>query len=123
MQADRMNMSETEFRAKVMNDWWIAGHNAKEFNAVDDLVMVKCSKELMPKRERINVRTIFGTIEIIFSKCPIAREPLDIKMKDGNEYSDIKNTNWELIESEIKDYIPSLYLKHIFGKKSYMEFF
>ena len=45
------------------------------------------------------------------------------QMKDGNEYSDIKNTNWELIESEIKDYIPSLYLKHIFGKKSYMEFF
>ena len=123
MQADRMNMSEAEFRKKVMNDWWIAGHNAKEFNAVDDLVMVKCSKELMPKRERINVRTMFGTIEIIFSKCPIAREPLDIKMKDGNEYSDIKNTNWELIESEIKDYVPSLYLKHIFGKKSYMEFF
>jgi ATP-dependent protease ClpP protease subunit len=123
MQADRMNMPEAEFRKKVMNDWWIAGHNAKEFNAVDDLVMVKCSKELMPKRERINVRTMFGTIEIIFSKCPIAREPLDIKMKDGNEYSDIKNTNWELIENEIKDYIPSLYLKHIFGKKSYMEFY
>jgi ATP-dependent protease ClpP protease subunit len=123
MQADRMNMPEAEFRKKVMNDWWIAGHNAKDFNAVDDLVMVKCSKELMPKRERINVRTMFGNIEIIFSKCPIAREPLDIKMKEGNDYSDIKNTNWELIESEIKDYIPSLYLKHIFGKKSYMEFY
>jgi ATP-dependent protease ClpP protease subunit len=124
MQADRMNLTEYEFRNKVMNDWWIAGHQAKEFNAVDDLVMVKCSKELMPKRERITVRTMFGNIEIIYSKCPIAREPLDIKMKDtDNTYSDIKNVNWELIENEIKDYIPSLYLKHIFGKKSYMEFF
>jgi hypothetical protein len=123
MQADRMNMQEAEFRKKVMNDWWIAGHDAKYFNAVDDLVMVKCSKELMPKRERINVRTMFGTIEIVFSKCPIAREPLDIKMKEGSDYSEIKNVNWELIENEIKDYVPSLYLKHIFGKKSYMEFY
>jgi len=127
MQASRMNMTELEFRNKVMNDWWIAGHQAKEVNAVDDLVMVKCSKELMPKREKINVRTMFGTVEIIFSKCPIAREPLDIKMKESeyrsSSYTDIKNINWESLESEIKDYIPSLYLKHIFGKKSYMEFF
>ena len=117
MQADRMNMTELEFRNKVMNDWWIAGHMAKEYNAVDDLVMVKCSKELMPKRERINVRTMFGNIEIVYSKCPIAREPLDIKMEYNN------NINWDSIENEIKDYIPSLFLKHSFGKKNYMEFF
>jgi hypothetical protein len=76
----------------------------------------------MPKRERINVNTIFGNIEIIFSKCPIAREPLDIKMK--NSYGDEKKSfNLEQIEDSIKDYIPSLFLKHSFGKKNYMEFF
>jgi ATP-dependent Clp protease protease subunit len=122
MQADRMNMTESDFRMKVMNDWWIAGHMAKEYGAVDDLVMVKCSKELMPKRERINVKTIFGTIEIIFSKCPIAREPIDIKLQNAYEYEK-KNVNWELVEDTIKDYIPSLFLKHSLGKKNYMEFF
>lgn len=122
MQAERMNMTESDFRLKVMNDWWIPGHMAKEYNAVDDLVMVKCSKELMPKRDRINVKSMFGTIEIIFSKCPIAREPLDIKML--NIYDDEKKSiNWELVEDDIKDYIPSLFLKHSFGKKNYMEFF
>jgi ATP-dependent Clp protease protease subunit len=120
MQAERMNMTENDFRLKVMNDWWIPGHLAKEYNAVDELVMVKCSKELMPKRERINVNTIFGNIEIIFSKCPIAREPLDIKMATSNER---KPFNMELIEDYIKDYVPSLFLKHSFGKKNYMEFF
>jgi len=89
---------------------------------VDDLVMVKCSNELMPKRDKINVKSMFGTIEIIFSKCPIAREPIDIKML--NIYNDEKKIiNWELVEDDIKDYIPSLFLKHSFGKKNYMEFF
>ena len=123
MQADRMNMTEPEFRKKVLNDWWIAGHMAKEYNAVDDLVMVKCSKELMPKRDRINVRTMFGNIEIVYSKCPIAREPIDIKMQSSSYNFDMKDLNWELIENEIKDYVPSLFLKHTFNKKTNMEYF
>ena len=121
MQADRMNMTEPEFRKKVLSDWWIPGHMAKEYNAVEDLVMVKCSKELMPKRDRINVRTMFGTIELVFSKCPIAREPIDIKMKtssDGDYMSErlMKDFDWDLVEKEIKDYVPSLFLKHHFNK-------
>jgi ATP-dependent Clp protease protease subunit len=121
MQADRMNMTEVDFRNKVLNDWWIPGHMAKEYNAVDDLVMVKCSKELSPKRDRINVRTMFGTIEIIYAKCPIAREPLDIKMSNNNLEN--YNDNWELIENEIKNYIPSLFLKYTFTKKTSLEYF
>ena len=121
MQADRMNMTEPEFRKKVLSDWWIPGHMAKEYNAVEDLVMVKCSKELMPKRDRINVRTMFGTIELVFSKCPIAREPIDIKMKtssDGDYMSEriMKDFDWNIVEKEIKDYVPSLFLKHHFNK-------
>ena len=122
MQADRMNMTEPDFRKKVLNDWWIPGHMAKDLNAVDDLVMVKCSKELMPKRDRITVRTMFGNIEIVYAKCPIAREPLDIKMQDSYNL-DRKDSNWEQIENEIKDYVPSLFLKHTFNKKTHMEYF
>jgi ATP-dependent Clp protease protease subunit len=122
MQADRMNMTEHEFRQKVVNDWWIPGHVAKDVNAVDDLVMVKCSKDLSLKRDKITVRTIFGNIDIIYAKCPIAREPLEIKMRDNNDF-DIKNMNWDLIENEIKDYVPSLFLKHAFNKKTTMEYF
>ncbi len=114
LQADRMNMTEIDFRNKVMNDWWIPGHLAKKLNAVDDLVMVKCSKELIPKRERITVRTIFGNIEITYSKCPIAREPIDIKFNDGLS----QHIDWDVVENEIKDYIPSIYLKHVSSKKA-----
>ena len=110
MQAGRMNLTEPEFRNKVLNDWWIPGHLSKQVNAVDDLVMVKCSKDLTSKRDKITVRTMFGNVEIIYAKCPIAREPLEIKY-ENLEY---KNINWNLIENEIKDYVPSLYLKHNF---------
>jgi hypothetical protein len=41
-----------------------------------------------------------------------------------NSYGDEKKSfNMEQIEDSIKDYIPSLFLKHSFGKKNYMEFF
>jgi ATP-dependent Clp protease protease subunit len=113
MQADRMNMTEIDFRNKVMNDWWIPGHLAKTVNAVDDLVMVKCSKELLSKQEKLLVRTILGTVEITYSKCPIAREPVDIKFYE--DYN--RRIDWELIENEIKDYIPSIYLKYFYTKK------
>jgi ATP-dependent protease ClpP protease subunit len=111
MQADRMNMTEVEFKNKVMNDWWIPGHMAKKFNAVDDLVMVKCAKELIPKREKITVNTFFGTVDITYSKCPIGREPIEIKFRDEYDNKN-KYLNMEIIENEIKDYVPSIYLKY-----------
>ena len=105
-QANRMNMSEIDFKNKVMNDWWISGHLAKELNAVDELVLVKCAKDLIVKKDKLTVNSIFGNIDITFSKCPIAREPLEIKKLFLND------TNWDLIENEIKDYVPSIYMKH-----------
>jgi len=116
MQANRMNMTEVDFRKKVLNDWWIPGHMSKKVNAVDNLVMVRCSKELMSKRDKINVRTMFGTIEIVYSKCPIAREPMDITLLNSDDTKSINDKNWVLIENEIKDYVPSLFLKYNYNK-------
>ena len=97
-------MTVDNFKNKVMNDWWIAGHNTKELNMVDEIVMVKCSKELLSKREKITVRTFFGNINLIFSKCPIAREPIEIDM------SNIVSHKWNEAELSIKEYLPSLYI-------------
>lgn len=111
MQAERLNMTVSAFKSKVVNDWWIPGHNAKNLNVVDELVMVKCSKEILTKREKITLRTFFGNIEIYFSKCPIAREPVEIKYPSNiilNEHE---------IEDKIKDYVPSLYIREYNANK------
>jgi len=110
MQADRLNMTVDQFQKKIVNDWWIPGYNAKNASVIDDLVMVKCSKEIIAKKDKISVNTLFGTIEISYSKCPIARQPLDIKMVDFNNKFSV-----EEIEHLIKDYIPSIWLKNYYS--------
>lgn len=108
-QATRMNMTVDDFSKKVMNDWWIPGHMAKNVSAIDEFVVVKCSKELVNKKDKISVRTIFGNVEIIYSKCPIAREPIDIKFVDSSKQ---KQHDWEEVEKEIQDFVPSLFIKN-----------
>lgn len=111
MQAERLNMTIHDFKQKVVNDWWIPGHNAKNVNAVDELVMVKCSKEILTKREKITIRKFFGTVEIYFSKCPIAREPIEVKYPSG-----IMLNEFEL-EDTIKEYIPSIFIREYNSNK------
>ena len=111
MQAERLNMTVTDFKQKVVNDWWIPGHNAKNVNAVDELVMVKCSKEILTKREKITLRTFFGNIEIYFSKCPIAREPIEVKYPSGSILNEFE------LEDKIKYYVPSIYIREYTANK------
>jgi ATP-dependent Clp protease protease subunit len=107
MQSERLNMTVPEFRNKIVNDWWIPGHAAKNLSVIDDLVMVKCSREIISKREKISINTFFGTIEISYSKCPIARQPLDVKLVDFD-----KKLTLDEIDNLIKDYVPSIWLKN-----------
>ena len=110
MQANRLNMSINNFKNKVMNDWWIPGHNAIKENVVDELTLVKCTKDIVKKTENITVNTFYGPIELVFSKCPIGREPLEIRFHNFN------NTN---IEEELLNYVPSLYMKYYSSKKHF----
>jgi ATP-dependent protease ClpP protease subunit len=112
MQASRLNMSTTDFKMKVMNDWWISGYNAIKENVVDELVLVKCTKDIVKKTEVIIVNTFFGLVELIFSKCPIGREPLEIR------FHNLNNITID-IENEIKNYVPSLYMKYYSLRKHF----
>lgn len=107
IQAERLNMTVPDFRDKIVNDWWIPGHSAKNFNVIDDLVMVKCSREITTKKEKISINTLFGTIEISYSKCPIARQPLDVKLVDFDKKISVSE-----LDNLIKDYVPSIWLSN-----------
>ncbi len=111
MQAERLNMTVSQFQNKIVNDWWVPGYNAKNASVIDDLVMVKCSKEIIAKKEKISINTFFGTVELSYSKCPIARQPLDIRMVDFNQ-----KLTPEEVEHLIKDYVPSIWLKNYHSK-------
>jgi ATP-dependent Clp protease protease subunit len=118
MQSERLNMTVDDFKNKIVNDWWVPGYNAKNASVIDELVMVKCSREIITKREKISINTMFGTIEISYSKCPIARQPLDIKMVDFNNKLSLQE-----VEHIIKDYVPSIWLKNYHSKNHESNFF
>ena len=112
MQATRLNISVIDIKNKVLNDWWIPGHHAVKENVVDELTLIKCTKDIVKKTEIIHINSFFGSGELVFSKCPIGREPLEIR------YHNLNNTNID-IENEIKYYVPSLYMKYYLSRKHF----
>jgi ATP-dependent Clp protease protease subunit len=84
MQAKRLGLTVDEFRKKTVSDWWLYGPSIILNNAADEIVNVYCSDHLLGDRntEKVVLTTFFGNFELIYSKCPLAREPLEIKMLD-----------------------------------------
>jgi ATP-dependent Clp protease protease subunit len=88
LQAEKIGMAEDVFKDKIENDWWLNGPDALSNNVIDDLVVVKCHQELNNKYESLNVSTMFGPVELVYTKCPLSRYPVNVAF-DG----DINLTN------------------------------
>lgn len=83
LQAKKIGMPEEVFKNKIENDWWIHGPDAKENSVVDDIVLVKCHPELNGQFETLNVSTMFGPVQLKYTKCPLSRYPIGVGF-DGN---------------------------------------
>jgi len=78
-QAARIGLTEAEFNAKVLSDWWIYGAENVDANTADGVVQVGCSRTLLEETVEQTVRTFFGPVDLVFSKCPVSRAPLEVK--------------------------------------------
>lgn len=76
-QADRLGMSVSDFNKKTRSDWWLMGSDAVKNNAADGVAQVRCSKELINKKETIDVATLFFTVTLTFSGCPTISQPIE----------------------------------------------
>lgn len=85
MDAKRLGLSLSKFKAKTRDDWWMFGPEAVENKAADDVVSVKCSKELTDKKITQEILFFVGTFTLTWSGCPLASEPLEIKLKPFEE--------------------------------------
>ncbi len=80
-QSNRMNLTLHDFKEKTRDDWWLIGSEAVRNNAADKIVYVLCDfKNQFVKEE---VETLFGTIKLTYSKCPVARDPTKVQFS-GN---------------------------------------
>jgi len=99
LQSKKIGISEDIFKEKILNDWWIHGPDAKVNSVVDDIVLVKCHSELNNKFEILNVPTMFGSVELTYTKCPLSRYPISVDY-DGN-LDNVNVTKWFNYEKPI----------------------
>ena len=99
LQADKIGMDPIEFKDKIENDWWIHGPDAKKKSVVDDIVLIRCHPELNGKYETLNVSTMFGPVELKYTKCPLSRYPINVGF-DG-DISQLNISSWLQYEQPI----------------------
>tara|TARA_B110000037_G_scaffold203617_1_gene246841 strand:+ start:573 stop:1322 length:750 start_codon:yes stop_codon:yes gene_type:complete len=106
MQSQRLGLSLFEFNNKVVNDWWLTGTKALKFKAIDKIISVKCSLELIEKKDKIPITEGLYYIILQFSMCPLIEEPI----------------NNDEIVIKIDNYIKDLSIKKLLDKKYLTQF-
>lgn len=79
LQAAKLKISIEEFRKKINNDWWMNYKSIIKANAADSIVVVICNSELVDLIDDVIKSTMLFDVKAKFSKCPISREPIEIK--------------------------------------------
>jgi len=92
-QAERIGLEYNDFVNKITNDWWIYGEKGKEYNIVDDIVNIKCNKDIISKYEKLSYLTFLGKIEYTFYRCPLIRHPKSFKFNRNINESDYNKLN------------------------------
>jgi ATP-dependent Clp protease protease subunit len=94
--AKRVGMSKEAYELSIVNELWVYGQAAVLSNHADEVVNVKCNKDLINNTYNEKVRSIFGEVNVTFSKCPIITTPIGISYG-----SDVKRENVEKIKKQI----------------------
>lgn len=82
-QAQRINITEEEFKHKINNDWWLYGENTIRENCADEIVNIECTDALTRKTEIIQK----GSYKYTYSKCPLISNYIK-KEKDKTSQDD-----------------------------------
>jgi len=76
----RMGISIKEYKEKIQNEMWLYDKNAVKENAADEVIQIKCSKELLNQRlEEQQTSGFFffsSTKTVVYSGCPLLRKPI-----------------------------------------------
>lgn len=76
--ARRVGMTFKDYRELVRDEYWVDGDQAVAQKAADRTILLKCSKDLASGTEEVEVKNMFGSATLTFSKCPLMTAPLKI---------------------------------------------
>lgn len=74
--AKRMGLSIEIYKNLVVNELWLYGDENVSRKASDEVVRIVCDRPLIDERESVSVRALFGSMSMIFSGCPLIRNPV-----------------------------------------------
>lgn len=75
--ADRMDLSLKDYRDLIRDEYWVYGFESKPEKVADKLVLARCSKEMLGVYWK-TINTLFGSIKLKMSKCPLITAPLGV---------------------------------------------
>jgi hypothetical protein len=85
----RVGISYQKYLKSIYDELWLTAEQAVEQNHADAIAIVKCDESLEGTTERL-VRTIFGAINVTFSRCPLITGPIAIASSNQKVRSIIK---------------------------------
>jgi len=82
-QLKKINISISEYKEKINNDWWLYGNMAVKENCADDIVNIECTETLTKKTEIIDKNGYKYT----YSSCPLVSSHIKKeKLNNGDDY-------------------------------------
>lgn len=88
--AKRVGMTLEDYSKLIHDEYYAIGHDAVKAGHADEVVTVKCSDKLAKETVTEVYRTLFGSYDVEWSKCPVIRFPVSIKPSDRKSRKGLK---------------------------------
>lgn len=98
--SQRMGISVKTYENLIFNEYWVYGFDAVAAKVADEQVLVRCGNSL-EGNDAVVFETMFGPVRVLFSKCPLIKEPEGIEM--GGVMSDHKEEVLRTIKESLTD--------------------
>jgi ATP-dependent protease ClpP protease subunit len=103
--AKRVKMSKAAYDAAIVNELWSFGQAAVATKQADQVVRVKCSRELLTKTIEDEVFTPFGSVKVSFSKCPLITSPIDVKASKTVNFEDLQKIKHQILNQKRRGFL------------------
>lgn len=84
--ASRMGLALEPYRILIRDEYWAGSWRAIRDHAADHIVAPRCDATLAGTVTK-DVVTLFGTVTVVMSKCPLVTSPLEIKFPKTSDAS------------------------------------
>lgn len=79
-QAKRIGITQSQMNEKTANDWWLTSGQSVDEKVADRLVQVSCTSDATTQTFEQMVNTMFGSVKLTWSRCPLAGYPVKIEL-------------------------------------------